>query len=254
MSLAAAATLAPAATVQSSVGQIANGYIQEGDLYRSGNIIRTTTLSSPGQDAGTCRALCTANGDCNAYSYVQETASRKPVCYQRMIALPNQGTTRSHGYSTVVSGTKTSWARELGFTPHANSRVTGAKLLRAFVSRQDDPFECIQVCKRETGCQSASYVPAQVAAKKQAMCMLYDAPGTLVSAPGVLSASGSNAPPLSLKKRRPQAQPTAVPPRRTIEAPRRIDPRKLAPVEKKAPADGGEPDQFPGEMHDPQAA
>ena len=251
--LASVATIASAAIVQSSVGQVADGYIKEGDLYRPGNIVKTTTLSNPGQDADTCRALCTANSDCNAYSYVKESASRKPVCPQRMIALPNRGTTRKHGYDTVVSGTKTDWARQLGFTPHANTRVTGATALRSFVSQHDDPFECIDVCKREAGCESSSFVPAQVAGKRS-MCVLYDGPGALVSQPGVLSVTSGKSVPARRRQPSSDAPPVLSPPQRTIEIPRKIDPSKLAPAEEKAPKEGGEPDHFPGEMHDPDEA
>lgn len=252
LSLAAAATLASASIVESNVGQIAGGYIQEGNLYRSGNIIKTTTLSNAGQDEDTCRDLCTANSDCNAYAYVQENAFRKPICYQRMIALPNRGTTRAHGYSKVVSGTKTDWAMQLGFTPRANTRVTGANAMRSFVSQHDDPFECISVCKREGGCEASSFVPAQVAGKRS-ICVLYDAPGSLVSQPGVLSATSGKSAPVRRRQPSSDAPPVLSPPQRKIEIPRKIDPSKLAPAEEKAPKESEEPDHFPGEMHDPDA-
>ena len=247
--LVAAASLASAGIVQSSIGQIANGYIQEGDLYRPGNITKTTTLSNRGQDADTCRDLCTANSDCNAYAYVQESASRKPVCYQRMIALPNRGTTRSHGYATVVSGTKTDWARQLGFTPRANAGISGAGVMRSFVSQHDDPFECIQVCKHEAGCQASSFVPAKTTGKRS-MCVLYDGPGSFTVQPGTLSATSGKVSPFGKKARIPIAPPTAGS-ARTIEPPRKIDPSKLAPVDQKAPEKEEEPDHFPGEMHTP---
>ena len=86
------------------------------------------------------------------------------------------------------------------------------------------------------------------------MCVLYDGPGALVSQPGVLSVTSGKSVPARRRQPSSDAPPVLSPPQRTIEIPRKIDPSKLAPAEEKAPKEGGEPDHFPGEMHDPDEA
>ena len=182
------ASLGGAALAQ-QIGMLQGGYIQEGNLLRPGNIIETITMSNPGQNAGTCRQACDANSGCNAYSYVQTAADRKPICYLRMIALPSNSR-RDHGYAQVVSGTKISYVKNVNkITLYGNTSLTGAAPLRSVPSRANDPVECSDLCSRDARCEAFTYTPPSRVAGRMvgAMCVLNKTAGRQLAQRGSLS-------------------------------------------------------------------
>lgn len=238
------------------IGMLQGGYVQEGNLMREGNVIDTITMSNRGQNADTCRQACDANSECNAYSYVQTAANRKPVCQLRMAALPRNAR-RDHGYAQVVSGTKISYtARVHQITLHGNSGLSGAVVLRSVASRANDPVECSDLCWRDAACQAFTYTPPSRTAGRaaEATCTLNKTAGRLMPQTGSLSGVKTG----GMPARAPLGQ--AVPPaaRGTLTAPAlpeqhapsrgAIQPPSTPPAGKDAaPAPGGS--EFPGEMN-----
>lgn len=181
--------------VAQTIGSVSNGYVEEGNLYRPGNVINTITMSNHGQDATTCRKACDAESNCNAYSYVQQAANRKPVCYLRMLALPRNAT-RNHGFTRVVSGTKLSLLPDIHkITPYPSRAIQGGVELRSFKVDYQDPVACSDACYRDGNCRGFTYTPRTVLPKRApAMCTLLSKNGTLTAQTRAGYLSGSKSP------------------------------------------------------------
>lgn len=245
------------AVVAQTIGGVSNGYIEEGNLFRSGNIIKTITMSNRGQDATTCRKACDGDSDCNAYTYVQQSANRKPICYLRLIALP-QRARRDHGYTQVVSGTKLSYLPDVhNITPYPGRAIQGAVKLRDFKLANQDAVACSDACYRDGNCASFTYMARTTFPKRaEAMCTLHSKGGTLASTtkPGILSGSktpmsvGGKAEPIILDRPVRPNQPIIKRPRQTITLP---DQKQKDENPSLSDDDDG---QFPGEMLNPDGA
>lgn len=265
LSLIALAGLAlGGAVVAQTIGGVSNGYIEEGNLLRSGNIIKTITMSNRGQDATTCRKACDADSNCYAYTYLQEKPNRKPICYLRMIALPSPQTTRSHGYTRVISGTKLSYLPDVqNLKPYPGRAIQGGTPLRSFKVFKEDPIECSRACAQDGNCASFTYKPRTTIPKSgPAMCTLHSKNGSLTAQTQAGYLSGSKtALPIPRKSRLPSRssnptiidrgsqskQPIIKRPGQTITIPDQTE-------RDENPALSDDDDaQFPGEMLDPGA-
>jgi len=249
------------AVVAQTIGSVSNGYIEEGNLLRPGNVIKTITMSNRGQDETTCRKACDGEGQCSAYAYVQTAPNRKPVCYLRLIALPKDSR-RDHGYIKAVSGTKLSFLPNvLGLNPYPGRTVEGGKLLGSFKVLNEDPIKCARDCSRNGNCSSFTYTPpARFPKRAPAQCMMFSKGGTLSARTqaGVMSGSKSKLT-VTRASRLPDRSNAAPKPRATFE------PRPKPVIERpkgqpiiipdQSSNDGSLSDdddaQFPGEMLSP---
>ncbi len=247
------------AVLAQTIGTLANGYVEEGNLVRSGNIIQTITMSNRGQDAGACRAACNSNSDCNAYTYQQTAPNSKPQCVLRLIALP-RGAKRDHGYAQAVSGTKLSYIPNVhGMTPYVGRAMNGGDIARTLKSSNADPIGCSDSCSRDANCTGFTYAPRDIRAGRQAaQCTIYAKNGQLTSRQqaGYLSGTkGQISKPVIKPKvkpvTRPSARPTISPQRRPVIE-RKSDLQINIPDTNKG-AQGNEGEQFPGEMLSPDA-
>ena len=249
------------AVVAQTIGAVSNGYIEEGNLVRPGNIIKTITMSNRGQDASTCRAACDADSNCSAYTYKQTAPNRKPVCHLRLIALP-QGAKRDHGYTQAVSGTKLSYIPDVhSMTPHAGRAMRGGDVSRQIKMTNEDPVACSYACSQDANCSGFTYFPpGGITNKPGAYCRIFTTNGTLTSRTqnGFLSGTkGVVEAPAQKTNRRPVVRPSATPsPRPTLSPTRRpiierkIEPQITVPDQGEALSDD-EDAQFPGEMLQP---
>lgn len=199
------------AVVAQTIGAVSNGYIEEGNLVRSGNIIKTITMSNRGQDASTCRAACDADSDCSAYTYEQTAPNRQPVCHLRLIALP-RGAKRNHGYTQAVSGTKLSYISDVhAMTPHVGRAIGGGDASRNIKMTNEDPIACSDACYRDGNCSGFTYFPpGGITNRPGAYCRIFTRNGTLTSRTqdGFLSGTkGVAAAPAKKTNRRPAARP-----------------------------------------------
>jgi len=247
------------AVLAQTIGAVSNGYIEEGNLLRNGNIIKIITMSNRGQDAGACRAACDGNGDCNAYTYQQTAPDRKPQCVLRLIALP-RGAKRDHGYTQAVSGTKLSYIPDvLGMTPHPGRAMTGGNITRTFKVVNEDPVACSDACSREGNCSGFTYAPRDVRVGRQvAQCSIYSQNGQLTSKQqsGYLSGSKGQARNPAIKPNlrpitRATAKPKILPQRRPVID--RKSGKQIIIPDTTSGAPGDEGQQFPGEMLSPDA-
>lgn len=182
------------AVVAQTIGSVSDGYIEEGNLVRSGGIIKTITMSNKGQNADTCRKACDAQSDCGSYRYEQRAKNRKPVCYLRLTALPARAR-RNHGYAQIVSGTKLSYLPDvLSLNPYPGRTISGGATLRQFKIANEDPMACADACYRDGNCSSFTYLPkTRLPKAAPAQCTLHRKGGTLSAkvVAGVLSGSKS---------------------------------------------------------------
>lgn len=245
------------AVVAQTIGAVSNGYIEEGNLLRSGNVIQTITMSNRGQDASTCRKACDGDKDCNAYSYVQQTSNRKPICYLRMIALPG-GAKRNHGYTQVTSGTKVSYLTDIHkITPYAGRTLKNATQISRFSTASDDPIACSDACYRDGNCKSFTYAPKGTADPKVSICVLNSDVGQLAPASEFLSGvKGGGAKTI----RDPRVNPVLKPRLKPNVRPRTdLTPRgnTAGTLPDRTPSgqlsDDDTPEEFPGEMLAPEA-
>ena len=252
------------ALMAQQIGSVSNGFIEEGNLVRPGNVTKTITMSNRGQDETTCRRACEADGNCNAYTYVQEASNRKPLCYLRMLALPS-GATRSHGYSKAVSGTKLSYLPDVyQITPHPGRAMSGGTVSRQMVSANRDPVACSDACKRDGNCTGFTYYPLGSVPNKPnaAYCWIYSENGQLTrnTQPGFLSGTkiGSQSGPVVKRPlSRPSPKPTlragpTVRPRIKTDTPVLPDQTQVEKQEDATASDDVDnPEAFPGEMLEP---
>ncbi len=248
--------------VAQTIGSVSNGYIEEGNLYRPGNIIKTIMMSNRGQDAVTCRRECDADSNCNAYLYLQEAPNRKPICYLRMLSLPHQAR-RDHGFTKVVAGTKLSLLRDVHeITPYPSRAIQGGVKLRSFKVLNEDPIACSDACYREGNCTGYTHKPRTVLPKSApAMCTLFSKNGTLTANTKVGYLSGSKTP-LSVPRgsrlptrsgTAPTARPALSPKRPVIQRPsgQTITIPDQTPEDNPSLSDDDDA-QFPGEMLEPE--
>lgn len=248
------------AVVAQTIGSVSNGYIEEGNLLRSGNIIKIITMSNRGQDASTCRAACDGNSDCNAYTYQQTAPDRKPQCVLRLIALP-RGAKRDHGYTQAVSGTKLSYIPDvLGMTPHVGRAMTGGNIARTFKIVNEDPIACSDACSRDANCSGFTYAPRNVRAGRQvAQCNIYSQNGQLTSRQQAGYLSGSKGQ-ISSPVIKPSVKPVTRPTRRPTISPQRrpvIDRKSGKQIiipDTNSGVQGDKEQSFPGEMLSPEAS
>ncbi|MCK0129268.1 PAN domain-containing protein [Erythrobacter sp. F6033] len=271
------------AVVAQTIGSVSNGYIEEGDLYRPGNLIKTITMSNRGQDETTCRKACDGDGNCKAYSYVQESSNRKPLCYLRLAAIPVQAR-RNHGYAKVVSGTKLSFLRDdLGINSYPGRTIDGAVEKGSFKIANEDPMACVDACWRDGTCSSYTFKPATRFPKSApAQCTLHTKGGSLSlkTVPGILSGSKSRMsvprasrlpdrsnttpkPRATFEPRpkpvieRPKGQTITIPDQNSNDGALSDDDDAKFPGEMLSPDDqgvekGDDDEQFPGEMLQPE--
>ncbi|MGB3469398.1 MAG: PAN domain-containing protein [Erythrobacter sp.] len=244
-----------------TIGSVSGGYIQEGNLVRPGNIIKTITMSNRGQDASTCRAACDADSQCKAYTYQQTAPNRKPECLLRLAALPNRAR-RDHGYAQAVSGTKLNFLSvDLRLKPYPGRLIEKAAVKGSFKVLNEDPMACVDACWRDGSCSSFTYTPPiRFPKASPAMCTMHSKGGTLSlkTVAGVLSGSKGEMS-VSHKSRLPRRNspetttgPTVSSPKRPIirQPGQQITIPDQTPEENPSLSDDDDA-QFPGEMLDP---
>ncbi len=232
----------------SDIGKVENGYIVEGNLVRSGGIIKTITKSvtnSHAHNAKECRKTCDADGNCNAYRYQRAANNRKPECLFRMTALP-AGARRNHGYMAAVSATKVSFVEndlQMKITPGQgiqNGRSTGFDIPNA------DPMACIDACWRDGSCKGATYFPKSFFKGEGARCSVYTQLGPITykqPIAGVITAVKASAT-SSRPVLKPRPKPVLKPRPRQVIKPRTQNP---VIIQDKTP---DQKDDNPGEMLD----
>ncbi|MEL7446527.1 MAG: PAN domain-containing protein [Pseudomonadota bacterium] len=243
------------AVVAQTIGSVSGDYIEEGNLVRGGNLIRTITMSV-GDHAGnakSCRQACDADGNCYAYTYRQVAQQFKPECQLRMIA-NSSNSRRNHGFLHAVSATKTSFVGDVwNMSLKPGQAIMGGTTLRQFDVSNADPIACLEACWRNNSCKGVTYFPKGFFRGKAPSCTMYSQASKITSGTpraGVLTAMKNSSPLPVINRPIPRPTPTLTPNRPILEIPRGS--QVTIPDEDANPSLSDDDDaQFPGEMLDP---